>query len=130
MLTRKILLLMWTRYTAGERTNALAAELKITPRFLRARWVALGLHSEVHRRERENARCHPARIYALRVEGKTWDEIAAVLGIATGPKSRRMLHNRLKRYCLRAGAKMPYPTPQGRGAKALVPESGAPPSPV
>lgn len=108
---------MWQRYEAGERTNALAAELGITARFLRARWQVIGRCSADKRRERENARCHPARIYAMRVEGKPWDEIAASLGLSIGKQAMRMLHNRLKRYCERAGAKMPYPSKQGRKPK-------------
>lgn len=108
-LTVKLLTTLWARREQGERTADLAAEIHREAQVLRQYWRRFGFYSSRVIRAHENKRCAPARIYALRVAGTPYLEIAAALGLPQDQKSVRTLYIRLRRYCARAGIPMPHP---------------------
>ena len=108
-LTTKLLAALWARREQGERTALLAHEIQRSAQVLRQYWRRFGFYSSQVVRVRENRRCAPARIYALRLAGSSYLEIAADLGLPPEERTVRMLYNRLSRYCVRAGVPMPHP---------------------
>lgn len=105
---------LWLRYEGGERIDALARSVGRTGHVLRARWRRLGFRPAMQRRARENLRCEPSKIYALRCENRTYNDIAVVLGLAPNKTTMRLLYNRLIRYCARAGVIVPRPKRRDR----------------
>jgi hypothetical protein len=108
-LTTKLLTTLWARREQGERTVLLAHEIQRSAQMLRQYWRRFGFYSSRVIRTRENKRCAPARIYALRLSGTSYLAIAAELGLPPEERTVRMLYNRLSRYCLRVGVPMPHP---------------------
>ena len=106
-LTTGLLRSLWARREAGERTAQLAAEILREAQVLRQYWRKLGLYSSAVIRTAENQRCASPRIYALRAKGLPYKAIADALALPATEQTLRMLHNRLVRYCRRAGVPVP-----------------------
>jgi hypothetical protein len=115
-LTTGLLRNLWARREAGEKTALLAAEIFREAQVLRQYWRKLGLYSSAVIRTAENQRCAAPRIYAMRVKGLPYKAIADMLALPPTERTLRMLHNRLVRYCHRAGV----PVPRHRAQVASV----------
>jgi len=98
---------LWQRRLNGEATAAIAADIGCTVGNLNRRWRGIGLDPMRHYRNRENRKSNGYRIWVLRREGKTYREIAMLLGFPPDESGERLIYMRLVRYCRRAGVIMP-----------------------
>lgn len=106
-LTTGLLRALWLRRQAGETTGTLAAEIQREGQVLRQYWRRLGFYSSSVIRQAQAQKNGVVLIYTLRAKGVSFNAIAAALGLLPTPRTVRMLHNRLARYCSRIGVPLP-----------------------
>lgn len=102
---------LWQRHLNGEPTKAIAADIGCTVNNLTRRWRRIGLDPMRHYRNQANRKSNGYRVWALRKEGKTYRQIALLLGFPPDDTGERLIYMRLVRYCKRTGVIMPHHTP-------------------
>lgn len=103
---------LWQRHLNGEPTAAIAAEIGCTVGNLSRRWRRIGLDPMRHYRNKEHRKSNGYKVWVLRKEGKTYREIAMLLGYPPDDTGERLIYMRLARYCKRTGVIMPHHTPR------------------
>lgn len=98
---------IWNRLRSGVHVSTIAADEGCTVTNIHRRLRAVGYSSEEERRRRAREETQAAKIYARRKEGRSFEEIAAELGLEHNSSTMRRLYMRLVRYCERA--EVPYP---------------------
>jgi hypothetical protein len=98
---------LWQRRLNGETTAAIAADIGCSVRNLSRRWRFVGIDPLRHYRTQAYRKSNGYRIWVLRREGKTYREIAMLLGFPPDAIGERLIYMRLVRYCRRAGVVMP-----------------------
>jgi hypothetical protein len=98
---------VWEQLRSGVDVATIAAENNCTVRNIHRRLKCAGFDPEAARRADTSHDMQNERIYTLRKAGKTYQEIAADLGMEPSAQTMRTLYMRLSRYCERI--EIPYP---------------------
>ena len=92
---------VWEQLRAGVDVATIAEQNNCTVRNIHRRLKCAGFDAEAARRADTSMDMQNERIYALRKQGKTYQEIAADLGMEPCDQTPRTLYMRLSRYCER-----------------------------
>lgn len=103
---------LWQRHLNGESTASIATDIGCTVGNLTRRWRGIGLDPMRHYRNKEYRKSNGFKIWSLRKEGRTYREIAMLLGYPPDESGERLIYMRLARYCKRTGVIMPHHTPK------------------
>jgi hypothetical protein len=98
---------LWQRRLNGESTAAIAADIGCSVGNLARRWRLIGIDPMRYYRNQEHKKSNGYKVWVLRKEGKTYREIAMLLGYTPDDAGERLIYMRLVRYCKRTGVVMP-----------------------
>jgi len=105
--TRKKFDAVWKKYQSGVPATELAKEHGCTTSNIYRRLRKVGYSPDKLARKLQRLETQGSRIYTLRKQGKSFDEVAVELELEPSPATTRKLYMRLVRYCKSAGVIYP-----------------------
>lgn len=105
--TRKKFDAVWKKYESGVPATELAKEHGCTVSNIYKRLRKVGYSPKSVIRKQRRLGVQATKIYTLRKQGKSFDEVAVDLGMVPGAATTRKLYMRLVRYCKSAGVIYP-----------------------
>lgn len=105
--TRKKFDTVWKRYESGVPASELAKEHGCTTSNIYKRLRKVGYSPDKVARKLRRLEVQASKIYTLRKQGRSFDEVAVELGMEPSAATTRKLYMRLVRYCKSAGVVYP-----------------------